>query len=45
VLVFLWIWGQTGSLYIAVVGIFEIVFSLPLAFMVYRLWFGFQFFG
>ena len=45
VLVFLWIWGQTGSLFIAIAGIFEIVFSLPLAFMVYRLILQFEYFS
>ena len=38
-------WNGNENRYIAIVGIFEIVFSLPLAFMVYRLWFGFKFFG
>jgi hypothetical protein len=43
--VFLWIWGQTGSLFIASVGMFEIIASLPLAFFAYRVVFGFSYFA
>ena len=36
---------QTGSLFIAIVGMMEIVFSLPLAYMIYRVILGFKFFA
>mmetsp|Transcript_111187 Transcript_111187/g.270183 ORF Transcript_111187/g.270183 Transcript_111187/m.270183 type:complete len:1096 (-) Transcript_111187:138-3425(-) len=44
VLVFLWIWIQTNSIFIAIVGALEILFSIPLAFLLYYTVFGFKYF-
>jgi hypothetical protein len=45
VFVFCWIWGQTGSLFIAIAGMTEILFSIPLALFTYRIILGLDYFG
>jgi hypothetical protein len=42
--VFFWLWFQTKSIFIAIVGMVEILLSIPLAFFFYRTIFGFMFF-
>merc|ERR1740127_144465 len=42
--VFVWIWFQTGSSFIAVAGITEIFLSIPCAFFFYYYVFGFKYF-
>merc|ERR1712091_88900 len=42
--VFLWIWRHSGSFFLAVVGMLEILLSLPIAFVLYRFVLGFQYF-
>lgn len=43
IVVFLYLWYQTGSLVVAIGAITEILFSLPLAFFVYRVILGFEY--
>lgn len=45
VFVFLCVWFHTGSFFLAAVGMVEIVLSIPLAFVIYRTVFGFQYFA
>eukprot|EP00937_MAST-01D_sp_MAST-1D-sp2_P003176 g3176.t1 len=37
VFVFLWLWANTGSCFLACVGFFEIVFSVPVAFAIWTM--------
>ena len=45
VFVYFYIWLQTGSAFIALVGMTEILISLPSAYFVYRFIFQFEFFA
>merc|ERR1719487_25077 len=44
VLVFLWLFFQTRSILIAAAGMTEIILSIPIAFFLYRVIFGFDYF-